>query len=43
MRKSTYLFATLDDIKGTDGSVGKAACKDTTHHAFSVVVEVVDV
>ena len=41
--KPTYLFATLDDVEGTDSGVGEPACKDTASHALSVVTEVVDV
>jgi hypothetical protein len=42
-KRTTYLLATLDNIKWADGGVGEPACKDTASHAFSVVAEVVDV
>ncbi len=42
-KRSSYLLAALDDVKRADSGVGEPACKDTACHAFSVVVEVVDV
>jgi hypothetical protein len=34
---SCYLFATLDNIEGADGGMGKTAGEDTTNHALGVV------
>jgi len=43
IKKFTYLFAALDDIEGANCCVSETASENTSHHAFSVVVEVVDV
>ena len=41
--KPTYLLAALYDIEGANSCVGETAGENTSHHAFSVVAEVVDV
>ena len=41
--QKSYLFAALDNIKWTDSCMSDTACEDSSHHAFTVVIEVVDV